>query len=76
MTRNGADVTAPKLVIASDADANVPLAATREVYDRAPGPKQFVSYPSSAHGVQLFAGDHRDEVSRRIVDFVMSTVPA
>lgn len=74
--RELAALTAPKLVVASESDATVPFAATREVYDRAPQPKQFTSYPSSEHGVRLFASGYGDDLRRRIIDFVTSTAPA
>jgi len=71
-----AALTAPKLVVASEADATVPFAATREVYDRAPQPKQFTSYPGSEHGVRLFTSSYGDALRQRIIDFVTSTAPA
>jgi fermentation-respiration switch protein FrsA (DUF1100 family) len=65
-----AAVTVPKLFVASEADDTVPLAATREYYERAPEPRRFVSYPGSAHGVRILAGPWGDELRALLLDFL------
>jgi len=65
-----AALTAPKLVIASQDDNIVPFAKTRAVYDRAPQPKEFASYPSTAHGVKLFDTAHREALQKRLLEFL------
>ena len=65
-----AALTVPKLVIAARDDRTVPHSATRDLYDRAPPPKQFHDYPSASHGVHLFATTYGDDLRQRIIDFV------
>ena len=66
----------PTLVIASERDGIVPFAATRAVYDKAPEPKEFASFPSDAHGVKLFATEHGQALQQRLVDFLTPLRPA
>jgi pimeloyl-ACP methyl ester carboxylesterase len=65
-----AAMTMPKLVLTSDADNTTAPALTREVYDRAPQPKAFHSYPGSAHGTRLFQTEHKADLEQRLIDFV------
>jgi uncharacterized protein len=69
-------ITAPKLFVASDEDPNVDIAETRALFDRAQEPKQWQTYPSAAHGTQLFATTHGDALRQRLVEFVRAAVPA
>ena len=65
-----AAMTMPKLVLTSDADSTTAPALTREVFDRAPQPKSFHSFPGTAHGVHLFKTEHRADLEKRLIDFV------
>ena len=65
-----AALTGPKLVLASQDDTVVPLAKTREVFDRTPEPKEFATFPSTAHGVKLFATAQGEALQKRLVDFL------
>ncbi len=65
-----AALTMPKLVLTSDADATTAPALTREVFDRAPEPKSFHSFPGTAHGVNLFGTEHKADLEKRLIDFV------
>jgi uncharacterized protein len=69
-------ITAPKLFVASDDDPNVDIAETRALFDQAREPKQWQSYPSTAHGTLLFGTAHGDALRQRLVDFVTAAVPA
>jgi hypothetical protein len=60
----------PKLVLTSDADSTTAPALTREVFDRAPEPKSFHSFPGTAHGVNLFKTEHKADLEKRLIDFV------
>ncbi len=63
-------ITAPKLFVASDDDPNVDIAETRALFDQAREPKQWQTYPSTAHGTQLLATTHGDALRQRLLEFV------
>jgi uncharacterized protein len=63
-------VTGPKLFIASDSDPTVAAAETRTIFDRAPEPKTWKSFPSTAHGTRLLDTEHAEDFRRTIVEFV------
>jgi pimeloyl-ACP methyl ester carboxylesterase len=63
-----AAITAPKLFIVSEDDPNVPPEQTRPLYDAAKAPRRWVSFPSTAHGTQLLASPHGDQVRRLIAE--------
>ncbi len=65
-----AAMTMPKLVLTSDADSTTAPALTREVYDKAPQPKSFHSFPGTAHGARLFQTEHKADLEKRLIDFV------
>jgi uncharacterized protein len=65
----------PKLFVGSEQDRNVPLADTQRMYDLTPDPKDFHSYPGTAHGTQLFQGPSADDLTRRLIDFVSTHAP-
>jgi uncharacterized protein len=63
-------IAGPKLFIASDNDPTVAAAETRGLYDGAPEPKTWKSFPSTAHGTQLLDTEHAEDFRRAIVEFV------
>jgi esterase/lipase len=65
-----AGTAGPKLFIASDNDPTVAAAETRGLYDRAPAPKTWRTFASTAHGTQLFDTEHAEDLRRTIVEFV------
>jgi len=67
-----AAITAPKLFVVSDADPTVDPAETRQLYDRAPEPKQWRSFPGTAHGTRLFATAAGQDLGRLLAGFVAS----
>jgi pimeloyl-ACP methyl ester carboxylesterase len=68
-------ITAPKLFIGSEDDKTVPFDETRQMFDLAPDPKELHTYPGAAHGVQLFATDHSDDLEQRLIAFITSNAP-
>jgi uncharacterized protein len=60
----------PKLFITAENDKTVPAGATRELYDLAAEPKEWQTYPGSAHGTDLFEGESETELQQRILDFI------
>jgi uncharacterized protein len=60
----------PKLFITAENDKTVPASATRELYDLAAEPKEWQTYPGSAHGTDLFEGESGTDLQQRILDFI------
>jgi esterase/lipase len=64
------DTDIPKLFITAENDKTVSAGATRELYDLAAEPKEWQTYPGSAHGTDLFEGESGTELQQRILDFI------
>jgi hypothetical protein len=62
----------PKLFITAEEDDTVAPEATRALYDLAAEPKDWQTYPGSAHGTELFDGEHKSAVQGRILEFIQS----
>ena len=60
----------PKLFITAEDDNTVPAASTRALYDLAAEPKEWQTYPGSAHGTDLFEGQNGTELQQRILSFI------
>jgi pimeloyl-ACP methyl ester carboxylesterase len=70
-----ADVSEPKLFIASEGDASA--ASSLELFmEQAPDPKDERVFSGSAHGTELFEGEHGQEVRDLITEFLSSRRPA
>jgi len=72
---DAADVatTIPKLFITAENDSVVPATATRALHDLAAEPKEWQTYPGTAHGTDLFATQFGPAVSERILKFLLDT---
>ena len=62
----------PKLFITAENDGTVPVDTTRALYDLAADPKEWQTYPGSAHGTDLFETDSKVELQDRILQFIRS----
>ena len=60
----------PKLFITAENDNTVPADSTRTLYDLAAEPKEWQTYPGSAHGTDLFEGQSAAELQQRILGFI------
>ena len=60
----------PKLFIAAENDNTVSADATHALYDLAAEPKEWQTYPGSAHGTDLFEGASGAELQQRILGFI------
>ena len=60
-----------KLFITAEDDNIVPAASTRALYDLAAEPKEWQTYPGSAHGTDLFEGESAEELQQRILEFIL-----
>jgi alpha-beta hydrolase superfamily lysophospholipase len=65
----------PKLFITAENDNTVQADATRDLYDLAAEPKEWQTYPGSAHGTDLFEGENETELQQRILDFILKVSP-
>ena len=66
------DTEIPKLFITAENDDTVPPDATRALYDLAAAPKEWQTYPGSAHGTELFEGEHKSALQGRLLEFIQS----
>jgi len=66
------DTDIPKLFITAENDGTVPASATRELFDLAAEPKEWQTYPGTAHGTDLFEGENGDEAQERILKFILA----
>jgi hypothetical protein len=63
-----------KLFVASEDDPTVAMAETRGLYERAPEPKMWKVFASTAHGTQLFATEHADALRTLLLEFIVAAV--
>jgi esterase/lipase len=61
----------PKLFITAENDDTVDPAKTRALFDLAIEPKEWQTYPGTAHGTDLFETENADELQTRILNFIL-----
>lgn len=66
------DIDIPKLFMIAEEDTVVPLASSQVLYDLAADPKEWQTYPGTAHGTDLFKEDYGEEATQRILQFILS----
>ena len=66
------NIDIPKLFMTAEEDTVVPLASSQALYDLAADPKEWQTYPGTAHGTDLFEKDFGEEAARRILEFILS----
>lgn len=73
-TIEAADVNAgiPKLFITAENDDTVPASNTRALYDLAAEPKEWQTYPGTAHGTDLFETESKQELQQKILAFILA----
>jgi alpha-beta hydrolase superfamily lysophospholipase len=62
----------PKLFITAESDDTVAASKTRALYDLAAEPKEWQTYPGTAHGTDLFETENEQELQQRILNFILS----
>ena len=69
-----ADVNAdiPKLFITAEDDNTVAASKTRALYDLAAEPKEWQTYPGTAHGTDLFETQNGEELQQRILNCILA----
>lgn len=62
----------PKLFITAENDPIVPMSRTLQLYNLASEPKEWQTYPGRVHGTDLFETESREEMQRRILEFILA----
>lgn len=62
----------PKLFITAKEDDTVPLEATQELFNLAAEPKEWKTYPGTAHGTELFDTQNKAEFEQAILEFILN----
>lgn len=66
------DTAIPKLFISAEADDTVPVDASHELFNLAADPKEWKTYPGTAHGTELFDTENKDEFQQQILEFLVA----
>ena len=66
------DTDIPKLFITAENDNTVDPAKTRALFDLAIEPKEWKTYPGTAHGTDLFETENGEELQNRILEFILA----
>lgn len=61
----------PKLFITAENDDTVSADETRALFDLAAEPKEWQTYPGTAHGTDLFEGESKGELEQRLLEFIL-----
>lgn len=69
---NDLDSNIPKLFITAKEDDTVPIEATQELFNLAAEPKEWKTYPGTAHGTDLFDTQNKDEFQQKILEFILA----
>jgi uncharacterized protein len=62
----------PKLFITAEDDNTVSSEETRTLFDLAAEPKEWQTYPGTAHGTDLFESESKEELEERLLKFILS----
>jgi hypothetical protein len=60
------------LFISAENDDTVAIDKTRSLFELAAEPKEWQTYPGTAHGTDLFETENGDELQKRILDFILA----
>lgn len=70
------NIDMPKLFITAENDSVVPVEKSRALFDLVAEPKEWQTYPSTAHGTELFDTEQKEAVQQRILDFILTIATA
>ena len=62
----------PKLFITAENDSVVASSKSRALFDLAASPKEWQTYPGTAHGTDLFETENKENFQQRILSFILS----
>lgn len=68
------DTDIPKLFITAENDTTVSSTFTRELFSLAAQPKEWQTYSGTAHGTDLFDGEHSEALTQRLLQFILDIV--
>jgi esterase/lipase len=71
ITLGDVNIDMPKLFITAENDSVVAIERSRELFDLVAEPKQWQTYPGTAHGTDNFETDHGTAMQQRILEFVL-----
>jgi alpha/beta superfamily hydrolase len=66
------DVNIPKLFITAENDSVVSAKESRKMYELAAEPREWQTYPGTAHGTDLFKTEKGKEAQERILAFILA----
>ena len=66
------DTDIPKLFLTAEDDSVVPSKESRKMYELAAEPREWQTYPGTAHGTDLFMTEKGREAQERILAFILS----
>jgi dienelactone hydrolase len=66
------DTDIPKLFITTENDDTVNPTETRALFDLAAEPKEWQTYPGTAHGTDLFETEEGEQLQNRILQFILA----
>lgn len=72
ITASDLDVNVPKLFLTAEKDSVVPARESRKMFEMAVEPKEWQSYPGTAHGTDVFKTESGREAQERILAFILS----
>jgi uncharacterized protein len=65
------NIDMPKLFITAENDSVVPASRSRELFDLVAEPKEWQTYPGTAHGTDLFETESGQAMQNRILEFIL-----
>ena len=68
-------ITIPKLFVTTEDDEQGLAASTERMFETAVEPKEFQTYPGTAHGVDIFATESDLAFRQRLLQFVQMVMP-
>lgn len=71
ITLGDVNIDMPKLFITAENDNVVPMESSRELFDLVAEPKEWQTYPGTAHGTDIFETESGAAMQTRILDFIL-----
>lgn len=71
ITLGDVNIDMPKLFITAENDNVVPMGRSRELFDLLAEPKEWQTYPGTAHGTDIFETDNGEPMQTRILNFIL-----
>lgn len=66
------NIDMPKLFITAEDDSVVSMERSRALFDIVAEPKEWQTYPGTAHGTDIFDTESGQEMQQRILDFILA----